>query len=72
MIKKNLKLLLITSVVILLPILAGVLLWDTLPDQLPMHWNAAGEVDDYASKPFAVFAFPAIMLAIHWFAAFIM
>ena len=23
-----------------------------LPDPMPTHWNAAGEVDDYSSKPF--------------------
>ena len=33
MIKKNWKLLLITSIVILLPILAGAALWNQLPDR---------------------------------------
>jgi uncharacterized membrane protein len=42
MIKKNLKLLIVTSIVILLPVLAGVALWDQLPDPMPSHWNAAG------------------------------
>ena len=66
MIKKNLKVLIITSIVVLLPILAGVSLWEKLPDKLPLHWNANGEVDSWGSKPFVVFAVPAIMLAIHW------
>ena len=68
MIKKHLKLMLITSIVILLPILAGVALWDQLPQQLPFHWNAAGEVDGWASKPVAVFGTPLLMLALHWLA----
>ena len=66
MIKKNLKVLIITSVIILLPILAGLVLWDQLPEQTPTHWNASGEVDGWSSKAFAVFGLPAIMLAIQW------
>ena len=66
MIKKNLKVLIITSIIILLPILAGVVLWDQLPDPMPTHWNAAGEIDGWSSKPFAVFVLPLILLAIQW------
>ena len=66
MIKKNLKTLIITSVVILLPILAGMILWNQLPDPMPSHWNASGEVDGWSSKTFAVFGLPLIMLAAQW------
>ena len=66
MIKKNLKVLIITSIIILLPILAGIALWDQLPDPMPTHWNAAGEVDGWSSKPFAVFGLPLILLAAQW------
>ena len=70
MIKKSLKFLIITSIVTLLPIAAGALLWNKLPNELPIHWNAAGEVDDYASKAFAVIGMPLILLGIHWLTAF--
>ena len=66
MIKKNWKVLAITSIVILLPILAGVILWNQLPEPMPTHWNAAGEVDGWSSKPFAVFGLPLILLAVQW------
>ena len=66
MIKKNWKTLLITSIIILLPIVAGLILWDQLPDRIPTHWNAAGQVDQYSSKAFAVFGLPGIMLAVQW------
>ena len=66
MIKKNLNILIITSIVILLPVLAGVVLWDTLPEQIPTHWNAAGEIDGWSSKPFAIFGLPLLMLAMQW------
>ena len=66
MIKKNWKVLIITSVAILLPVLAGVILWNQLPEQMPTHWNAAGEIDGWSSKPFAVFGLPLILLAAQW------
>ena len=66
MIKKNLKLLILTSILTLLPILAGVVLWNQLPEQMPTHWNAAGEVDGWSSKPFAVFGLPMILVAAQW------
>ena len=69
MIRKNLKVLILTSVVILLPILAGVILWNQLPEQIPSHWNAAGEIDGWSSKPFAVLGMPLILLAMQWLCA---
>ena len=66
MIKRTWKTLVITSVMILLPILAGVILWNRLPEQIPTHWNAAGEIDSLSSKPFAVFGMPLIMLGFQW------
>ena len=69
MIKKNLKTLIITTIVILLPILAGIYLWDHLPEQLPYHWNASGEVDGWCGKPIAVFGMPLLLVAIQWICA---
>ncbi|MBE6640455.1 MAG: DUF1648 domain-containing protein [Ruminococcaceae bacterium] len=65
MIKNNLKKLIITSVVILLPIIAGLILWNKLPDSIPIHWSFAGEADNYAGKGFVVFAIPLLMLFCH-------
>ena len=66
MIKKHWKVLVITSLMILLPILAGLILWNQLPEKIPTHWNMAGEVDGWGSKPFAVFGLPLILLAGQW------
>ena len=71
MIKKYLKTLIVTSVVILLPILLGVIMWDKLPEQIPFHWNAAGEVDGWASKSFGVFGMPFILLGFQWLCALV-
>ena len=69
MMKKHWKTLLITSIVILLPIVAGLVLWNRLPEQIPTHWNAQGAIDGWSSKPFAVFGLPCILLAAQWLCA---
>lgn len=66
MIKKNKGTLILTSIVILIPIFIGLLLWNQLPDQIPTHWNIDGEVDGWSSRAFAVFGLPAILMALHW------
>ena len=71
MIKKNLKLLIITSVITLLPILAGLILWNSLPNKIPAHFNIQGVADDWSGKVFAVFGFPVFLLAVHWFCTFV-
>ncbi len=63
--KKGIRRLLVTSVVCLLPMLAGLLLYARLPADIPIHWNANGEVDNTASKAFAVFAMPAILCGLN-------
>ncbi len=66
MIKNNVKKLIITSVIVLLPIIFGVILWNKLPEKIPIHWNFAGEVDNYAGKGFVVFGIPPLMALVHW------
>ena len=66
MIKKNLKMLILTSIVMLIPIVVGLLLWNRLPDPMPTHWGINGEVDGWSSKTFTVFGLPAFLLAMHW------
>ncbi len=71
MIKKNLKMLIITSVIILLPIVAGLILWNKFPDEIPIHFNAQGVADGFGGKGLAVFGMPLLMLAVHWFCIFV-
>lgn len=66
MIKNNKATLIITSLVLLIPVLVGLILWDKLPEQIPTHWGIHGEVDGWSSKSTAVFLLPCIMLGIHW------
>ena len=65
--KENKGSLILTSASTLLPLLAGLLLWDTLPDVLVTHWGMDNEPNGYMSKAAVVFGLPLFMLAIQWF-----
>ena len=69
--KYNKLTVILTTLLCLLPIVAGVILWDKLPDRMAIHFNAANEPDGWASKPFAVLGMPAIIAAIHLACLFI-
>ena len=64
-VKKNKWKIIISSLVTLLPIVAGLILWDKLPDMVPSHWGPTGEVDAYSSKGFFVFGLPLLMLGLN-------
>ena len=49
MIRKNKRLLIITSLVPLLPMLVGLILWNRLPERMATHWGINGQVDGYGS-----------------------
>lgn len=66
MIRKNLKTMIITSIVIILPIIAGLIFWNELPDKIATHWGADGKANGWSSKPFAVFGIPVFLLVMHW------
>lgn len=57
--------LLLTSLVVLLPLFAGLLLWNQLPNTIATHFGADNTADGWSSKPFTVFAIPLFLLAIH-------
>ena len=65
MIKKHIKAIIITSILTLIPMLVGIILWDKLPAEVPTHFGFNNEPDSYSSKAFAVFGLPLIMLAMH-------
>ena len=64
-IKNNLGIFIITLVALLLPMLAGAIIWNKLPDVIATHWGPNGEPNGYSSKAFAVFGWPSIILALH-------
>ena len=67
--KKYLKTMILTSLLTLLPIVAGLILWNRLPEQMPTHWGMDGQVDGWSGKVFGIFGLPLILLAVHWLCA---
>ena len=65
MLRKNKVKIIISSIVCLLPIIAGIILWNQLPDTLATHWGVSGEANGYSSKAFAVIGIPSFLFAIH-------
>ena len=72
MLKANKKTLIIASIVTLLPVLIGIVLWNRLPDRMAIHFGINNEADGYSSKAVAVFWLPLFLLAVEWFGAFVM
>lgn len=70
MLKKYRKTLIITTLVMLLPLVAGAILWNKLPEQLATHFDASGTPDSYSSRGFAVFGIPALLILFQWMCAF--
>ena len=70
MMKNNKKQLIISSIIILLPILIGLLLWNYFPERMAIHWNMDGEPNGWSGRTFAIFGLPLIIFVIHWISAF--
>ena len=71
-IKINKKLVLFTSILILLPSLVGCVFWNQLPEEIPTHFNLLGQADGYNHKMSDIFGLPTLMLLMHWLLLFLM
>ena len=70
MLKQYKNSLIITSLLTLLPIPLGLLLWSRFPETMAVHWGITGQADGYASPNLVVFGLPLLMLAFHWLCIF--
>ena len=52
-------------VLIILGFALGAYFYPSLPDRVPIHWNARGEINGYGSKLFGAFGLPAINLGMY-------
>ena len=65
MLRENKRKLFLSSAVILLPVLFGLIVWNRLPGTLITHWGADGKADGSAAKALAVFGLPLAHLLVH-------
>ena len=61
---------LISCLLCLVPIVMSAIFYSRLPQQVPVHWDAAGNINGYAPRLFAAFGIPGIMLVINAFTWF--
>lgn len=71
MIREHRRTLIITSIITLLPIIAGIILWNRLPDVMATSFGVDNKANGFSSKAFAVFGMPLFMLGMLWLVAFI-
>lgn len=64
---KNRNSLIYTSVVCIIPLIAGLILINRLPAQIPVQWNSNGEVSTFAPKWFAIAGVPLFFLLMNFF-----
>lgn len=65
MIQKHKKLIVISILICLIPIVAGALFFNSAPDQIPTHFDANGIADVYQDKAAALFRMPIVVLILH-------
>jgi uncharacterized membrane protein len=70
MFKDKKRLIVLSSISCLLPILYGIFLLDKLPTKVPIHFGANG-ADGFASKWITVFGVPFLLLATHLLSIFL-
>jgi uncharacterized membrane protein len=67
---KNKQLMILTTAVCLIPMLLAAVLYNQLPDKIPIHFNASGAADNYVPKAIACFALPAALALLNLFLHF--
>ena len=56
-----------TSAVVLCPMLIGMLLWNKLPDEMAVRFSRNNEVLSYSPKGFVIFGIPIMLFVCHFF-----
>lgn len=60
----------ISSLVTLIPMFLGLILWDKLPQKMATSFGIGGEVTGYSDKAFAVFGLPLILVLCNFLCVF--
>ncbi len=70
-IKPTVKTELVSLVLLAVTSIASFYFYNNFPEQVPVHWNLAGEADNYASKFIGAFLFPGIIVLMYLMFLFI-
>lgn len=55
----------ITALICMIPVAFGILVYHKLPEQVPIHYNASWEPDQYAPKFIGIIALPFILIVVN-------
>ena len=64
-IKPTIKTEILPILIVILAIISSFYFYANFPEQVPIHWNAAGEVDGYSSRVVGAFLFPGIIIGMY-------
>lgn len=62
---KNSQIIIITSILCLLPIIMSIAVYSNLPEQIAIHWDSAGNPDNYLPKAVVAFGIPILFVLIN-------
>ena len=66
LLKRNKGKLIVSSIVILLPMLIALVGEKFLPEKIAVHWGLSGAADGFMNSSLTFLVLPAVLLAIHW------
>jgi uncharacterized membrane protein len=52
------------AALVVAPLIALAILWNDLPERVPIHWNLRGQIDGWASKSFGLLLMPLMSVGI--------
>lgn len=54
-------------VILIIPMIIAILVYPRMPEQIPIHWNINGQVDNYGSRLFGTFFLPVLNIIMYVF-----
>ncbi len=63
--KNDKRTLILTTLICLLPMAVGAMVYDKLPEMMATHWGFDGQPDGWSSRAFTVFGLPAIIAGLN-------
>jgi uncharacterized membrane protein len=52
--------------ILIVTLIAAILVYPRMPEQVPIHWNVRGEVDNYGSRLFGTFSLPLLNIFMYF------
>ena len=57
--------LVVSAILCLLPVMIGLVLYDKIPAQMPIHWASSGEANGFVAKNVGIWLIPLFLLVVH-------